>query len=218
MGRKETGGKTTGAKERGVGETGGKETRVKPMGVKEMARKVSGGKAMGAQVSQEGKVVLPIMPFFNINLLHGVLHLLMSIAWCVTFVCRLSFPSGHASLVTYCMVFLVMYMQARMTCRSFHLIRAFLQVAALWLAIGVCLSRISDYKHHWGDVLGGAVLGAIVAALVVRHVLALPQRPRLAMCLEDRKKRETPTRKEATGGVANEGFSLSIQEPSQQRL
>lgn len=54
--------------------------------------------------------------------------------------------------------------------------------------------------------------------LQVRHVLALPQRPRLAMCLEDRKKRETPTRKEATGGVANEGFSLSIQEPSQQRL
>ena len=51
--RKKTGGKTTGAKERGVGETGGKETRVKVIGVRETGGKVSGGKATGAQVSQE---------------------------------------------------------------------------------------------------------------------------------------------------------------------
>ena len=62
------------------------------------------------------QVVLPIMPCFNVNLLHDVLHLSAGcpshqamlqrqpIAWCVTFVSGLSFPSGHASMSTYCMV------------------------------------------------------------------------------------------------------------------
>ena len=56
-----------------------------------------------------------------------------------------------------------------MTCRRLHLVKAVLQVTALWLAIGVCLSRISDYKHHWSDVMGGAAIGGIVAVLVVSH-------------------------------------------------
>ena len=47
------GGKTTGAKERGVGETEGKEMRVKAMGVRDTEGKVSGGKVTGQQVSQE---------------------------------------------------------------------------------------------------------------------------------------------------------------------
>ena len=55
---KETGWKTTGAKERGVGETGGKETKVKAMGmreteVREMGGNVSGEKVTEAQVSHE---------------------------------------------------------------------------------------------------------------------------------------------------------------------
>ena len=55
------GGKTTGAKEMGVGETGAKgRRRVKAMGAREVGgkakgTKVSGVKATGAQESQEGK-------------------------------------------------------------------------------------------------------------------------------------------------------------------
>ena len=42
----------------------------------------------------------------------------------------------------------------------------------MYVAIYVCVSRISDYKHHWSDVLGGAVLGIVIALLVVSLVLA----------------------------------------------
>ena len=60
-----------------------------------------------------------------------------------------------------------MYLQARMTCQRLRLVRTLLQAAALWLAVGVCLSRISDYMHHWSDVLGGALLGGTIGALTV---------------------------------------------------
>lgn len=83
---------------------------------------------------------------------------------------RMSFPSGHSSFAAYVAVFLVLYLQACMTWRGSKLLRHFLQVVMIYLAIYVCLSRVSDYKHHWSDVLGGAILGVFVAALTGIHV------------------------------------------------
>ena len=60
-----------------------------------------------------------------------------------------------------------MYIQVRMQPRRLHLMKAALQVAALWLALCTCLSRVSDYKHHWTDVVAGALLGGVVAILMV---------------------------------------------------
>lgn len=60
-----------------------------------------------------------------------------------------------------------MYLQARMTWRGSYLLRHLIQFICLAMAWFTALSRISDYKHHWSDVLAGSILGAVIAFLVV---------------------------------------------------
>ncbi|XP_043832821.1 phospholipid phosphatase 1 isoform X3 [Dromiciops gliroides] len=83
---------------------------------------------------------------------------------------RLSFYSGHSSFSMYCMLFLALYLQARMKADWARLVRPTLQFAFIALSIYVGLSRVSDYKHHWSDVLTGLIQGAVVAILVVVFV------------------------------------------------
>ena len=63
-----------------------------------------------------------------------------------------------------------LYLQARFKWSGSKLLRHFLQALAIYLAVWVSLSRISDYKHHWSDVLSGAILGTFLASLTVGHV------------------------------------------------
>uniref|UniRef100_A0A182QVZ1 Phosphatidic acid phosphatase type 2/haloperoxidase domain-containing protein n=1 Tax=Anopheles farauti TaxID=69004 RepID=A0A182QVZ1_9DIPT len=79
---------------------------------------------------------------------------------------RLSFPSGHSSFSMYTLIFCAIFLQARMNWRGSKLLKHFFQFLLILLAWYTCLSRISDYKHHWSDVLAGGVLGATVALVV----------------------------------------------------
>ncbi|XP_043106907.1 phospholipid phosphatase 1 isoform X1 [Puntigrus tetrazona] len=83
---------------------------------------------------------------------------------------RLSFYSGHSSFSMYCMLFLALYLQARMQAEWARLLRPTLQFFLIAASVYTGLSRVSDYKHHWSDVLAGLVQGAIVALLVVFFV------------------------------------------------
>ncbi len=42
-----------------------------------------------------------------------------------------------------------------------------MQAVVIFMALFTCLSRVSDYKHHWSDVLAGAILGVILAFVCV---------------------------------------------------
>ncbi|KAJ8378551.1 hypothetical protein AAFF_G00238560 [Aldrovandia affinis] len=83
---------------------------------------------------------------------------------------RLSFYSGHSSFGMYCMLFLALYVQARMRGKWARLLRPTIQFFLVAFAVYVGYTRVSDYKHHWSDVLVGLLQGALIAVLNVRYV------------------------------------------------
>ncbi|CAL1575713.1 unnamed protein product [Knipowitschia caucasica] len=83
---------------------------------------------------------------------------------------RLSFYSGHSSFGMYCMLFLSLYVQARMQGKWTRLVRPTIQFFLVLFSVFVAYSRVSDYKHHWSDVLVGLLQGALIAILTVRYV------------------------------------------------
>jgi len=99
---------------------------------------------------------------------------------------RLSFLSGHASFSFYCGMFLIVYLQARLSnfpkhqstavriiYRTLKVLRPFIQFAIIILSFWISLTRISNYFHHPMDVLTGACVGmsfAIVTLMVIADV------------------------------------------------
>lgn len=83
---------------------------------------------------------------------------------------RLSFYSGHSSFGMYCMLFLSLYVQARMQGKWTRLVRPTIQFFLVLFAVYVAYTRVSDNKHHWSDVLVGLLQGALIAVLVVLYV------------------------------------------------
>ncbi|KAJ8261226.1 hypothetical protein COCON_G00169490 [Conger conger] len=90
---------------------------------------------------------------------------------------RLSFYSGHSSFSMYCMFFLALYIQARLQTEWARLLRPTLQFFLIAASVYVGLSRVSDYKHHWSDVLTGLIQGALMAILVVAFVSDFFKKP-----------------------------------------
>jgi len=86
---------------------------------------------------------------------------------------RLSFPSGHSSFSAFTMVWLALYLQVRITWKGSNLLKHFLQLVCLMMAWFTAMTRISNYKHHWSDVLAGLSLGTVVALITVFGVADL---------------------------------------------
>ncbi|KAH8261143.1 hypothetical protein KR044_003930 [Drosophila immigrans] len=76
-----------------------------------------------------------------------------------------SFPSGHASMIMYAMWYLAIYLQASLSTRISKLLKHLLQFFFVMFGWYVSLSRITDYWHHWSDVLAGVFLGVVFAWL-----------------------------------------------------
>lgn len=81
-----------------------------------------------------------------------------------------SFPSAHSSVFFYAMIYLAFYLQAALSTRASRLLKHLLQFTFIMFAWYVALSRISDYWHHWSDVLAGILLGSCIAYIVATFV------------------------------------------------
>jgi len=79
---------------------------------------------------------------------------------------RQSFPSGHSSISFAAMVYLSLYASAKLGLYSKHgghLWKFLLTGAPIVVASLVAISRTRDYRHHFSDVLAGAILGTALA-------------------------------------------------------
>merc|ERR1711953_506475 len=113
---------------------------------------------------------------------------------------RKSIISGHSSFSFYCAVFLTLYLgtrlinlkakekfigtQRRGSLPAFILLiskalRPFIQFGLLATAFYICLSRVSDYKHHPRDVIAGGLFGSLSAYLTFTYIADLSSKPRL---------------------------------------
>ncbi|XP_029685769.1 phospholipid phosphatase 1-like isoform X1 [Takifugu rubripes] len=114
---------------------------------------------------------------------------------------RLSFFSGHASFAMYCMLFLVLYIQARLRSEWARLLRPTIQFFLIATAVYVGLSRVSDYKHHWSDVLAGLLLGALAAVFTVSCVSNSFEQPVDPVALQDKQETHANLQENPTNGI-----------------
>ena len=71
------------------------------------------------------------------------------------------------------MTFTVLYIEARIHFPQSKFLKFFLQLVVAQLGILCSLSRVSDYKHHWSDVLAGLLLGILIAILIFDRVVQM---------------------------------------------
>lgn len=63
-----------------------------------------------------------------------------------------------------------MYLQKRFTWRGSKLIRHGIQFILMLFAWYTIMTRVSDYKHHWSDVLAGFSIGLLYAIVIVSNL------------------------------------------------
>ncbi|KAH7889465.1 PAP2-domain-containing protein [Phlebopus sp. FC_14] len=82
-----------------------------------------------------------------------------------------SFPSGHSSLSFAGLGFLSFYLAGKMHLFDTrgHAHKAWISVTPLFGATLVAISRTMDYRHHWQDVVAGAILGTVVSYFAYRQ-------------------------------------------------
>ncbi|XP_015837125.2 putative phosphatidate phosphatase isoform X3 [Tribolium castaneum] len=112
-----------------------------------------------------------------------------------------SFPSGHTSVSLFIALYCSYLIQIRIPSKSVStLTKPFLIAVCLTWCLLCSLSRITDRRHHWWDVLGGAFLGLCGAlyTLSLLHSKETKEKNRLSrtstsMTIMSEKSKDTPS-------------------------
>lgn len=93
-----------------------------------------------------------------------------------------SFPSGHTSVSAFAAVFMIWYLERAVKWRHSFFVKPVLQL--VWVCFGIlcALTRITDKRHHWWDVLAGATLGLSIGFTMIQ---AMSRRVRWDVSQED---------------------------------
>lgn len=81
-----------------------------------------------------------------------------------------TFPSGHATVSSFAVVFLIAYLQIRMRVDRFRDLKLAFQYLLLLYGVFCPVSRVFDNQHHPVDVIVGALFGSLSAVLVILFV------------------------------------------------
>jgi len=106
---------------------------------------------------------------------------------------RRSFPSGHASFSAATMAFNILYIEYQSQYINYisysgqsstsanmykdTLLKPFLEICLIGVAVFIAMSRVLDYYHHLIDVLIGFLLGTVMGLLVGRESLKCIHQP-----------------------------------------
>ncbi|KAK0055443.1 beta-1 3-galactosyltransferase 1 [Biomphalaria pfeifferi] len=82
----------------------------------------------------------------------------------------MSFPSGHMAVATYSAIYIVLYLELRMSATVSYFLRPAVQSIVLLLCLLCGVTRITDHKHYPSDVIFGALLGGLVACAVFYRI------------------------------------------------
>ncbi|XP_014248032.1 putative phosphatidate phosphatase [Cimex lectularius] len=76
---------------------------------------------------------------------------------------RQSFPSSSSTAVTLAMVYISLFIEAKLGWKGMHLAKRAIQMLLISIAIFIAITKVSDYTNHWSDVLVGMAIGAVSA-------------------------------------------------------
>ncbi|ORX80732.1 PAP2-domain-containing protein [Anaeromyces robustus] len=81
---------------------------------------------------------------------------------------RRSFPSGHSSNTCSTFILLALFLAGRLKVFDGRVYpwRLIVSILPLFGAIYIMATRHQDNLHHWSDLLGGAIIGSIIAIIV----------------------------------------------------